>query len=228
MTLPTNRRQKVRLKTARGRKISSQRWLQRQLNDPYVRKAQAEGYRSRAAYKLLEIMEKYPQLASAKTVVDLGAAPGGWTQVARDVMCKKKPTKIVALDILEMDPLEGVEVIQGDFTQDEVLDQLMEKVTDPVDFVLSDMSPSTSGHQPTDHLRIIAFVEMALDFALKTLRPGGHFVAKVFQGGAQGDLLKEIKSHFEKVHHFKPPASRKTSPEMYLIALGFKGNGLKK
>lgn len=213
----------VKLKNARGRKVSSQKWLQRQLNDPYVQKAHALGYRSRAAFKLLEIQEKFHVLKPGMKVVDLGAAPGGWTQVLMKLLPGFKKGDIIALDILEMDHFSDVIHFQEDFTEQESVDQLNAVIPDGVDVVLSDMAPQTIGHRATDHLRIIALVELAVDFALNTLRPGGSFVAKVLQGGTQQDLLQLMRKSFTTIHHFKPPASRKSSPEMYVIAQGFKG-----
>lgn len=223
MTKPPSRA-KVKLKTGRGRKLSSQRWLTRQLNDPYVRKAQAEGYRSRATYKLTEILERYPLVKPGHRVVDLGAAPGGWAQVlAKYVKPQAKKGAVIGVDLLEIAPLPDITFIQGDFTDDKILTELEETLDGkPLDGVFSDMSPATSGHQGTDHLRIVQLVDEALYFALQHLRPGGLFVAKVFQGGAQGDLLNQVKQNFTKIVHMKPKASRKDSPEMYLIAIGYK------
>lgn len=214
----------VKVKTARGRSKSSARWLHRQLNDPYVQRAQAEHYRSRAAYKLLEINEKYHLIKPEMTVVDLGAAPGGWTQVLVQLMQPEKHPKsqIIALDIVAMDELPGVHFIQDDFTQETALEALYGAAPDDVDVVLTDMAPSSTGHRQTDHLRIMALVELAYDFAIKALKPGGSFVAKVLQGGTEPQLLMQMKKSFEKVAHFKPPASRKDSSEMYLIARGFR------
>jgi 23S rRNA (uridine2552-2'-O)-methyltransferase len=211
----------VRVKTARGRTVSSTRWLQRQLNDPYVAAAKREGYRSRAAFKLLEVDEKYRLLKRGGRVVDLGAAPGGWTQVA---VARVGPSgKVVALDIGEMAPVPGAEVLHGDFTDPAVEAHLRDVLGGPADLVLSDMSPPTTGHGPTDHIRIVALTEAALDFAETTLAPGGAFVAKVFQGGAAKELLDRLKQRFAAVRHVKPPASRKESPELYVVATGFKG-----
>ncbi|MGE5147150.1 MAG: RlmE family RNA methyltransferase [Candidatus Eiseniibacteriota bacterium] len=211
----------VRVKTARGRTVSSTRWLQRQLNDPYVAAAKREGYRSRAAFKLIEIDEKFHLLKRGARVVDLGAAPGGWTQIAVE---KVGPGgKVVALDISEMDAMPGALVLHGDFTDPAVEARLAEALGGPADVVLSDMSPPTTGHGPTDHLRIVALTEAALDFAETALKPGGAFVAKVFQGGATGDLLARLKRLFQSVKHVKPPASRKESPELYVVATGFRG-----
>ncbi len=210
---------KTRVKTARGRKISSKKWLERQLNDPYVRRAQAEGMRSRAAYKLLEINEKTELLTPGLRVVDLGAAPGGWSQVAAARNCR-----IVALDLLDMDPLPGVTFLKMDFMDDEAPEALKTALGGPADLVLSDMAPNTSGHKATDHLRIMALVEAAAAFAGQVLAPGGAFVAKVFQGGAEQTLLAGLKRDFSKVRHVKPPASRKESAEQYLVATGYRGS----
>jgi 23S rRNA (uridine2552-2'-O)-methyltransferase len=211
----------VRVKTARGRSVSSTRWLQRQLNDPYVAAARREGYRSRAAFKLIEMDERFHLLKRGGRVVDLGAAPGGWTQVAVE---KLGPSgRVVALDIGEMDEVPGALVLHGDFTDPAVEARLREALGGPADLILSDMSPPTTGHGPTDHVRIVALTEAALDFAETTLRPGGAFVAKVFQGGAEKELLDRLKRLFMAVRHVKPPASRKESPELYVVATGFRG-----
>ena len=210
---------KTRVKTARGRKTSSKKWLERQLNDPYVRRAQAEGMRSRAAYKLLEINEKTQLLTSGLRIVDLGAAPGGWSQVAAARNCR-----VVALDLLDMDPLPGVTFLKMDFMDDRAPDALKAALGGPADLVLSDMAPNTSGHKATDHLRIMALVEAAAAFARQILAPGGGFVAKVFQGGAEQTLLAGLKRDFAKVRHVKPPASRKESAEQYLVATGYRGS----
>jgi 23S rRNA (uridine2552-2'-O)-methyltransferase len=213
----------VRVRTARGRTTSSTRWLQRQLNDPYVAAAKREGYRSRAAFKLIEIDAKFHLLKRGARIVDLGAAPGGWTQVA--VARVGQSGRVVALDILEMDAVPGALVLHGDFTDPAMPARLLEVLGGPADLVLSDLSPPTTGHGPTDHLRIIALTEAALDFAEDALAPGGAFVAKVFQGGATGDLLARLKRLFAAVRHVKPPASRKESPELYVVATGFRGRG---
>jgi 23S rRNA (uridine2552-2'-O)-methyltransferase len=210
----------TRLKTAKARSTSSQKWLERQLNDPYVRAAQAAGYRSRAAFKLIEIDDKLHLLKPRGRVVDLGAAPGGWTQVAMQRI--GEGAKVVALDLLAMDPVPGATVLQGDF-QDPAAEQAVLAALDgQADLVLSDMAPNTTGHNATDHLRIIALAELALDFALKVLSPGGGFVAKVFQGGTEKDLLDQLKARFATVRHVKPPASRKDSAELYVVATGFR------
>ena len=209
-----------RIRTARGRKASSTRWLERQLNDPYVRRAKADNYRSRAAYKLLELDEKFGLLKGVKAVVDLGIAPGGWSQV---VHRRVPQAKIVGIDLLPTDPIEGVTILQMDFMDDSAADRLKEELGGPADLVLSDMAANTVGHQQTDHLRTMALVEAGLFFATEVLRPGGDYVAKVLAGGADNQLVAEMKRHFATVKHAKPPASRKDSSEWYVIAQGFKG-----
>jgi 23S rRNA (uridine2552-2'-O)-methyltransferase len=208
-----------RVKTARGRKTSSTRWLQRQLNDPYVKKAQMEGYRSRAAYKLIQLDERFHLFRPGMRVVDLGAAPGGWAQVA----LKKGASEVVGIDLLEMEPIPGATLLQHDFTAEDAPDLVKAELGGPADAVISDLAPWTTGHKKTDHLRIVALVELAIQFALETLRPGGFFVAKVFQGGAEGELLETLKANFAKVRHFKPDASRSESAETFVVATGFKG-----
>ncbi len=211
-----------RLRTARGRTASSTRWLERQLNDPYVRRAKAENYRSRAAYKLLELDEKFRLLKGAKAVVDLGIAPGGWSQVVR----RRVPeARIVGIDLLATDPIEGVEILQLDFMDEAAPERLKQALSGPADLVLSDMAANTVGHPQTDHLRTMALVEAGLEFAKEVLRPGGAFIAKVLAGGTDTQLLAELKRHFTTVKHAKPPASRKGSSEWYVIAQGFKGDG---
>lgn len=209
-------------------KKSSVAWLQRQAADPYVARAQKDGYRARAAYKLIEMNEKFHFLKNGQVVVDLGAAPGSWTQY---VMRDFPRSKVFAMDLLEIKPIPGVEFYQGDFTTDEALEWLVEKLRLPadaaqhgsVDVVLSDMAPNTVGHKKTDHIRQMVLLEYAFDFALRALRPGGVFVAKSFTGGTTNELLKQIKEKFESVHHIKPPSSRKDSVEMFIVAIGFKG-----
>ncbi|HVE01330.1 MAG TPA: RlmE family RNA methyltransferase [Sphingomicrobium sp.] len=209
-----------RLKTAKGRKVSSTRWLERQLNDPYVRRAKAENYRSRAAYKLLELDERFGLLKGAKAVVDLGIAPGGWSQVVR----RKMPqAKVVGIDLLPTDPIDGVEILQMDFMDDQAPEKLREALGGPADLVLSDMAANTVGHPQTDHLRTMSLVETGLEFAKDVLKPGGAYVAKVLAGGTDNELLAELKRHFTTVKHAKPPASRKDSSEWYVVAQGFKG-----
>lgn len=211
---------KTRVKTAKGRKISSTRWLERQLNDPYVKQAKAEGYRSRAAYKLIELDERFGFLKGAERVIDLGVAPGGWTQVVR----KRLPrAAVVGIDLLPADPIDGAILLQMDFLADEAPDQLREALGGPADLVLSDMAANTVGHPQTDHLRTMALVEAGLEFAGEVLKPGGAFVAKVLAGGADNNLVAELKRRFTTVKHAKPPASRKGSSEWYVVAQGFKG-----
>ena len=209
-----------RLKTAKKRTASSARWLSRQLNDPYVRQAKAEGYRSRAAYKLIELDEKFDLLKGVSRVVDLGIAPGGWSQVVRQ---KTPRAAIVGIDLLPVDPIEGVTIFQMDFMDDAAPDALSSALDGPPDLVLSDMAANTVGHKQTDHLRTMGLVETAADFAIRTLAPGGAFVAKVLAGGTDTELLALLKQHFTSVKHAKPPASRKDSSEWYVIAKGFKG-----
>ena len=209
-----------RVKTGRGRTASSVRWLERQLNDPYVKQAKAEGYRSRAAYKLVELDDRFGLVRGATRVVDLGIAPGGWSQVVR----KRAPkAAIVGIDLLETEPLEGVEILQMDFMAEDAPGRLVAALGGPPDLVLSDMAANTVGHKQTDHLRTMALVEAAAWFAVETLEDGGAFVAKVLAGGTDKDLLDLLKKHFRTVKHAKPPASRKGSSEWYVIAQGFKG-----
>ena len=211
-----------RVRTARGRTASSTRWLERQLNDPYVHKAKAENYRSRAAYKLLELDERFGLLKGAAAVVDLGIAPGGWSQVVR----RRAPrAKVVGIDLLPTDPIDGVEILQMDFMDDSAPERLTAALGGPADLVMSDMAANTVGHPQTDHLRTMGLVEAGLDFAKGVLRPGGAFVAKVLAGGADNNLVAELKRHFASVKHAKPPASRKDSSEWYVVAQGFKGDG---
>jgi 23S rRNA (uridine2552-2'-O)-methyltransferase len=213
-------REPVKVKKNRGRSQSSRAWLERQLNDPYVQRAKAENYRSRAAYKLLELDEKFGLLKGVKAVVDLGIAPGGWSQVVR----RRVPqAKIVGIDLLPTDPIEGVTILQMDFMDEAAPGRLKEELGGPADLVLSDMAANTVGHQQTDHLRTMALVEAGLLFATEVLRPGGAYVAKVLAGGADNQLVAEMKRHFATVKHAKPPASRKDSSEWYVIAQGFKG-----
>ncbi|MCL6678870.1 RlmE family RNA methyltransferase [Sphingomonas sp. RG327] len=209
-----------RVRTARNRSASSTRWLERQLNDPYVRRARAENYRSRAAYKLLEIDERFGVLKGVTAVIDLGIAPGGWSQVVRRRMPQ---AKVVGIDLLPTDPIEGVEILQMDFMDDEAPEKLKAALGGPADLVLSDMAANTVGHPQTDHLRTMGLVEAGLEFAKEVLRPGGAYVAKVLAGGADNNLVAELKRHFTAVKHAKPPASRKDSSEWYVIAQGFKG-----
>lgn len=209
----------VRVKTARGRTAQSTRWLERQLNDPYVKRARAEGYRSRAAYKLIELDERFALLKGAKRIVDLGIAPGGWSQVVRKIA---PGCTIVGIDLLPCDPLDGVTILQMDFMADAAPQLLTEALGGTADLVLSDMAANTVGHPQTDHLRTMGLVEAAVAFACDVLRPGGAFVAKVLAGGADNDLVAILKRNFANVKHAKPPASRKGSSEWYVIAQGFK------
>jgi 23S rRNA (uridine2552-2'-O)-methyltransferase len=209
-----------RVKTAKGRKMSSIKWLERQLNDPYVKRAKAEGYRSRAAYKLIELEEKFGFLKGVERVVDLGIAPGGWTQVVR----KQAPkAAVVGIDLLPTDPIDGAVILEMDFLADDAPDRLREALGGPADLVLSDMAANTVGHPQTDHLRTMALVEAGLEFAGEVLKPGGVYVAKVLAGGADNNLVAELKRRFTTVKHAKPPASRKGSSEWYVVAQGFKG-----
>lgn len=209
-----------RLRATKKRSTSSARWLTRQLNDPYVKKAKADGYRSRAAYKLLELDEKFGLFKGVERAVDLGIAPGGWSQVLR-LKCPK--AKVVGIDLLPTDPIEGVTIFQMDFMADEAPAALEGALDGAPDLVLSDMAANTVGHKQTDHLRTMGLVETAADFAIGTLAPGGTFVAKVLAGGTDTELLSLLKRHFVSVKHAKPPASRKDSSEWYVIAKGFKG-----
>ncbi|HTR18226.1 MAG TPA: RlmE family RNA methyltransferase [Acetobacteraceae bacterium] len=209
----------VNLRTARGRSTAQQLWLRRQLNDPYVAAARQQGWRSRAAFKLIELDDRFHLLNRGARVLDLGAAPGGWTQVA----VKRGAASVLGVDLLRMDPIPGATLMQGDFTDPDMPARLIEALGGPADVVLSDMAPNTTGHAATDHLRIIGLAEMALDFALQVLAPGGVFVAKVFQGGSERQMLEPMKKHFAVVRHAKPPASRKESSELYVVATGFRG-----
>lgn len=221
-TLPE--RGKVRVKSKNKRSHSSHQWLSRQLNDPYVRKAHAEGYRSRAAFKLIEIDDRHKILKRGARVVDLGAAPGGWSQVAAErTGSAKGQGKVVAIDLLDIEPIPGVEFAQMDFNDEDAPERLKAMLGGQADVVLSDMAANTIGHRQTDHLKIVALVEMAADFAREVLAPGGSFVAKVLQGGTEGELLASLKRDFKTVKHVKPPASRKDSAELYVIAMGFRG-----
>lgn len=207
-----------RVKTARGRTASSTRWLERQLNDPYVKQARAEGYRSRAAYKLIELDDRFGLLKGAHRVVDLGIAPGGWSQVVR----KRAPRAATAgIDLLPTEPIEGVAILQMDFMADEAPAALAGALGGAPDLVLSDMAANTVGHKQTDHLRTMGLVEAAAHFAVETLAEGGAFVAKVLAGGTDSELLALLKQHFRTVKHAKPPASRKGSSEWYVVAQGF-------
>ena len=209
-----------RVKTAKKRSESSTRWLQRQLNDPYVKKAKADGYRSRAAYKLIELDERFGLIRGASRVVDLGIAPGGWSQVVR---AKAPKAQVVGIDLLPTEPIEGVTIFEMDFMDDAAPAALEEALGGPPDLVLSDMAANTVGHKQTDHLRTMGLVEAGAWFAVETLDKGGAFVAKVLAGGTDADLLALLKKHFTSVKHAKPPASRKGSSEWYGVAQGYKG-----
>ena len=223
---PRGRNFKQKLRSAKGRKISSTLWLERQLSDPYVAEAKRHGYRSRAAFKLEQMDARYGLLKPGARVVDLGAAPGGWTQVA---VARVGPGgRVVALDVSEMEAVPGAEILQGDFLEEDCLQALRDLLGgepgEPVaDAVFSDMAAPATGHRPTDHLRIVALAEVALEFAEEVLAPGGCFVAKVLQGGSEPELLKRLRLSFRKVHHVKPPASRPDSAELYVVATGFRG-----
>lgn len=223
---PGGRKLGVRVKTAKGRKLSSTRWLERQLNDPYVQAAQREGYRSRAAYKLIEIDDKHHILKPGGVVVDLGAAPGGWSQVAADrVGTVNGQGVVVALDLLDLDPIPGVTMLKADFMEDEALSLLDQALQGrKADVVLSDMAAPATGHRQTDHLRIMGLCEAAADFAAQALAPGGAFLAKVLQGGTERNLLDTLKRNFESVRHVKPSASRADSAELYVLAQGYRGD----
>ncbi|GLS43366.1 RlmE family RNA methyltransferase [Methylobacterium brachythecii] len=214
---------KQRVKTGRGRTLSQKRWLERQLNDPYVARAKREGYRSRAAFKLIEIDERFNLLKPGQKIVDLGAAPGGWSQVAAKKIGAEG--KIVGIDLLEIEPMTGVEFITLDFLDPTAPGILTELLGGPADFVMSDMAANTTGHKKTDHLRIIGLAEVAAEFAREILAPGGSYLAKVFQGGTEGDLLNDLKRDFATVRHVKPNASRADSSELYVLATGFRGRG---
>jgi 23S rRNA (uridine2552-2'-O)-methyltransferase len=209
-----------RLKSRRGRTNSSARWLERQLNDPYVKRAHMEGWRARAAFKLIELDERFGLLQGVERVVDLGAAPGSWSQVA----LKRRPkARIVGIDLLPVEPIAGLEFVQGDFLAEGMAEQLMAMLGGKADLVMSDMAANTVGHTQTDHFRTMALVEAAAHFAAEVLKPGGVFVAKVLGGGADGPLVAELKRQFDVVRHAKPPSSRKESSETFVVATGFKG-----
>lgn len=222
--LSGSREMAVRLKTARKRTTSQQKWLQRQLNDPYVAKAKEAGYKSRAAFKLVEIDDKYKLLKPGMRIVDLGAAPGGWCQVAAErIRSTQADVRIVAIDLLEIDPLPGVNFMVMDFTAPEADDILKEKLGGLANGVISDMAANTTGHKPTDHLKIVGLAEMAAAFARDVLAPGGFFLCKLFQGGETVTLLNDLKRDFTLVRHVKPAASRAGSSELYVLATGFRG-----
>jgi 23S rRNA (uridine2552-2'-O)-methyltransferase len=208
----------VRLRTAKGRPTASQLWLVRQLNDPYVQAAKAQGFRSRAAFKLIELDDRFKLIRKGARVVDLGAAPGGWSQVA----VLRGAARVVGVDLLEMDPVPGAQIIHGDFADEAMPERLEKLLNGQADLVISDMAPNTTGHNATDHLRIMGLAEMAMEFAIQVLAPGGGFIAKVFQGGSEREMLARLKMHFSTVRHAKPPASRKESSELYVVATGFR------
>lgn len=215
------RQMRVNVKTARKRDLASTLWLDRQLNDPYVKRAKAEGWRSRAAFKLLEMDEKHRLLRPGLRVVDLGCAPGGWLQVA--VKAVGKTGKVAGIDYLHVPAVPGADILEMDFLDEGAPERLKEMMGGPADLVLSDMAAPTTGHKSTDHLRIVALAEAALDYAEDVLAPGGAFVCKVFAGGAEGDLLTRLKQNFEVVKHVKPKSSRSDSAEKYVVATGFRG-----
>jgi len=217
-TTPTSRAASVTVRTARGRSTASQRWLARQLNDPYVQAARQQGWRSRAAFKLIELDDRFKLIRSRARVVDLGAAPGGWSQVA----VHRGAGRVVGVDLLPVDPIPGAQFLQGDFAEPDMADRLRQALGGEADLVLSDMAPNSTGHAATDHIRIMALAELALDFAERVLAPGGGFVTKVFQGGSERAMLTAMKRRFRQVRHAKPPASRKESSELYVVATGFR------
>lgn len=214
---------KVRVKSGKNRSLSSRLWLERQLNDPYVARARREGYRSRAAFKLVEIDDKHRILKKGARVIDLGAAPGGWSQVAASRVDAPQSGKVVAIDLLDMEAIPGVDFIKRDFLDADAPDQLKAMLGGPADIVLSDMAANATGHARTDHLKIMALVEAAAEFAREVLAPGGAFLAKVLQGGTESTLLSALKRDFALVKHVKPAASRAESAELYLLATGFRG-----
>jgi 23S rRNA (uridine2552-2'-O)-methyltransferase len=224
MAKDTTGRLHIQVKSGGKRKLSSKLWLERQLNDPYVAKAKRDGFRSRAAYKLLEIDDKYRVLKSGMTVVDLGAAPGGWSQIAaRRVGSADGKGKVIAIDLLEMGEIAGVTFAQFDFLAEDAPKKLLAMMGGRADVVMSDMAANTTGHRKTDQLRIIGLVEAAALFASEVLNPGGAFLAKVFQSGAEGELLAQLKRDFANVRHVKPASSRQDSSERYVLAMGFRG-----
>lgn len=215
---------KTRVKTARKRSLSSTLWLERQLNDPYVAQAKREGFRSRAAYKLMEMDERYRLLKPGQRIVDLGAAPGGWSQIAAQrVKAQEGRGKVVGVDLLDMEPIPGVEFAVQDFTDDAAPEKIEAMLGGLADGVMSDMAANATGHKQTDHLKIVALAELAADFAREVLAPGGFFVAKVLQGGTENQLLAALKRDFAQVRHVKPAASRADSAELYVLATGFRG-----
>ena len=219
-SLPTGRHATVRVKTARGRTVSQQRWLQRQLNDPYVAEAKKRGYRSRAAFKLLQLDDQFRLLKPKARVIDLGAAPGGWTQVSVE---RTKGGVVIGIDVTPVDPIAGATVLAKDFYDEDAPAILTKLLDGPADVVLSDMAAAATGETQVDHIRIMGLAEAAHDFARSVLKPGGAFVAKVLRGGTERTLLDRLKKDFEKVRHVKPEASRSDSAEMYVVATGFRG-----
>ncbi|ATQ43394.1 RlmE family RNA methyltransferase [Caulobacter mirabilis] len=217
--LDSGRSKPARLKTAKGRTSSQQAWLERQINDPFAAEARALGYRSRAAFKLSEIDDRLKLIRRGSKIVDLGCAPGGWVQIAQ----QRGAGKVVGIDLLPVEPLPPADLIQMDFTDPAAGPLLIERLGGEPDLVLSDMAPNTVGHRETDHLRIVGLIEMAADFAIQVLKPGGAFVAKAFQGGETAAVIAELKQHFAKVQNIKPKASRQDSSEVFLVATGFKG-----
>ena len=214
----SGRGQPARLKTAKRHSASSQAWLERQINDPFAARARAHGYRSRAAFKLIEIDDRFHLLSRGARVIDLGCAPGGWVQVALE----RGAAAVIGIDLIAIDPLPPATIVQGDFTDPGCGEALLQQLGAPPDLVLSDMAPNTMGHRATDHLRIIGLVEAAADFAIGALKPGGVFVAKAFQGGETAEVLKLLRANFAEVRHIKPKSSRADSPEVYLVATGFR------
>lgn len=208
-----------KVRTASGRKISSKLWIERQINDPYVRKAKEKGYRSRAAFKIEELDDKFGLIKPGSLVVDLGCAPGGWVQIAMN----RGANRVVGIDILPVDPVAGADLIEFDFMDERAPERIKALLGAEPDLVMSDLAANTTGHRQTDHLKTVALVDAAAHFAMQTLRPGGHFVTKVFQGGAEKALLDRLKHNFQKVQHAKPASSRKGSPEIYLVALNLQG-----
>lgn len=215
---PAGRGMGQRVKTAGDRSMSSAEWIRRQINDPFVQQAKAEGWRSRAAFKLIEIDDRFHVLKRGVRVLDLGCAPGGWVQVA----IKRGASAVTGVDLLHVDPIPGAELIEGDFTNPAMPARLLASLSGPPDLVLSDMAPNTSGHRETDHIRIVTLIEAAAAFAAETLKPGGSFVTKTFQGGAEGELLRRLKADFTDVKHFKPKSSRQESSEVYLVGTGLR------
>ena len=223
MTVSSPRRKKVRVRGSKGRSLSSRLWLERQFNDPYFARAKREGMRSRAAYKLIEIDDKARFLKKGARVIDLGAAPGGWSQVAAQRVGAPGQGTVIAIDVLSMETIPGVNFVRLDFLDDATPDKLKEIMAGPADVVLSDMAANATGHARTDHFKIMALAEAAADFARDLLAPGGTFLAKVLQGGTEAALLTSLKRDYKSVKHVKPPASRSESAELYLLATGFRG-----